>query len=55
MKLSIKVTKNMYSNFVYIKIDPPCFSFFFQSMLDYYFFARLLEIKKNIEGLKCRF
>jgi len=24
-------------------------------MLAYYFFARLLEIKKNIEGLKIRF
>ena len=44
----------MYSNFDYIKIDPQYY-FFFQSVLDYYFFARLLEIKKNIEGLKCRF
>ena len=34
----------MYSNFDYIKIDPQYF--FFQSVLDYYFFARLLEIKK---------
>jgi len=35
----------MYSNFDYIKIDPQCF-FFLQSMLDYYIFSRLLEIKK---------
>jgi len=41
MKLSIKNSKkNMYSNFDYIKIDPQCF--FFQSILDYYIFARLL-------------
>jgi len=33
----------MYSNFDYIKIDPQYF-FFFQSVLDYYFFDRLLEI-----------
>ena len=31
----------MYSNFDYIKIDPQYFFFFFQSVLDYYFFARL--------------
>ena len=36
----------MYSNFDYIKIPQ---YYFFQSVLDYYFFARLLEIKKNIE------
>jgi len=42
----------MYSIFYYIKIDPQYN--FFQSVLDYFFFARLLEIKK-IEGVKCRF
>jgi len=37
----------MYSNFYYIKIDPQYY--FFQSVLDYfYFFARLLEIKKKM-------
>ena len=36
----------MYSNFDYIKIDTQYF--FFQSVLDYYFFARLLKIKKYI-------
>jgi len=30
----------MYSNFGYIKIDPQYY--FFLSVLDYYFFARLL-------------
>jgi len=35
----------MYSNFDYIKIDSQYY-FFFQSVLDYYFFAKLLEIKK---------
>jgi len=44
----------MYSNFDYIKIDPQ-FYFFFRSLLDYYYFARLLEIKKIIEGVKCRY
>jgi len=42
----------MYSNFDYIKIDPQYY--FFQSVLDF-FFARLLEVKKIIEGLKFRF
>jgi len=36
----------MYSIFYYIKIEPQYY--FFGSVLDYYFFARLLEIKKNI-------
>jgi len=44
----------MYSIFYYIKIDPQYY-FFFQLVLDYYFFARLLEIKKYIKGVKCRF
>ena len=35
----------MYLNFDYIKIDLQYY-FFCQSVLDYYFFARLLEIKK---------
>jgi len=35
----------MYSNFDYIKIDRQYY--FFQSVLDYYFFTRLLEIKTN--------
>jgi len=43
----------MYLNFDYSKIDTQYY--FFQSVLDYYFFARLLEIKKNIEGVECRF
>jgi len=43
----------MYSIFYYIKIDSQ--HNFFRSVLDYYFFERLLEIKKNIEGVKCRF
>jgi len=34
----------MFSNFDYIKIGPQYY--FFQSVLDYYCFARLLEIKK---------
>jgi len=42
----------MYSNFDYIKIDPQYY--FFRSVLDYYFFVRLLG-KKIIEGVKCRF
>jgi len=42
----------MYSNFDYIKIYT---QYFFLSVLDYYYFARLLEIKKNIAGVKCRF
>jgi len=54
IKLSIKIAKNMYLNFDYIKIDPQYF-FSFQIMLNYYFFARLLEIKIIIEGLNCRF
>jgi len=37
----------MYSNFDYIKIDPAIFIFFPKCV-------RLLEIKKIIEGLKCR-
>jgi len=41
----------MYSNFEYIKIDQ---QYYFFQVLDYYFFARLLEINKNIEGVKCR-
>jgi len=32
----------MYSNFGYIKIN---LQYYFLSVLDYYFFARLLEIK----------
>jgi len=36
----------MYSNFDYIKIDPQ-YSFF-RSVLDYCFFAILLEIKRNL-------
>jgi len=43
----------MYSNFDYIKIHLQYY--FFRSVLDYYFFATLLEIKKIIEGVKCRF
>jgi len=43
----------MYSIFYYIKIDLQYY--FYQSMLDYYYFSRLLEIKINIEGVKCRF
>jgi hypothetical protein len=43
----------MYSIFYYIKIDPQYY--FFQNVLDYYFFGRLLEIKKIIEGVKCKF
>jgi hypothetical protein len=43
----------MYSIFLYIKIDPQYY--FFRIVLDYYFFPRLLEIKKYIEGVKCRF
>jgi len=44
----------MYSNFDYIKIDQQ-YNFFW-SVLDYYYFARLLEIKKkHNEGVKCRF
>jgi len=35
----------MYSNFDYIKIDLQYY--FFQSALDYYFFAKLVEIKKK--------
>jgi len=35
----------MYLNFDYIKTDPQYF--FLRSVLDYYFFARLLEILKN--------
>jgi len=34
----------MYSNFDHIKIDSQYY--FFQSVLDYYIFAGLLEIKK---------
>jgi len=43
----------MYSNFDYIKIESQCF--FSKYVRLYYFFDRLLEIKKNIEGLNCRF
>ena len=35
----------MYSIFYYIKIDPRYY--FFRSVLDYSFFARLLEINKK--------
>ena len=45
-----KIAKNMNSNFGYIQIDPQyCF---FLCVLDYYLFARLLEIKNiYIEGV----
>jgi len=43
----------MYSNFDYIKIDPQYY--FFSEVCYIIFYARLLEIKKNIEGVKCRF
>jgi len=43
----------MYSIFYYVKIDLQYY--FFRSVLHYYFFARLLELKKYIEGVKCRF
>jgi len=43
----------MYSIFYYIKIDPQYYFFKCDKLL---FFVRLLEIiKKNIEGVKCRF
>ena len=35
----------MYSIFYYIKIDPQYY--FYQSVLDYYYFYRFLEIKKK--------
>jgi len=37
----------MYSNFHYIKIDSQYY-FFFPEVLDYYFFARLLKVKKKL-------
>ena len=42
----------MYSKFDYIKMNPQCYFSFKCVGL---FFVRLLEIKKNIEGLKQRF
>jgi len=36
-----KIAKNMYSNFDYIKIDPSYY--FFRSVLNFIFFAKLLE------------
>jgi hypothetical protein len=44
----------MYSKFDYIKMDP---KYYFSSkrVRFFFFFARLLEIKKNIEGVKSRF
>ena len=46
MKLSIKIAKNMYSNFDYIKIDP---QFFFFPKYVRFFSSRLLEIKKLLK------
>jgi len=42
----------MYSIFYYIKIDA---QYYFFPKYVRYFFARLLEVKTNIEGVKCRF
>jgi len=46
MKLWIKNSKKYAFKFYYIKIDMQYYLFL--SVLDYYFFARLLEIKKKI-------
>jgi len=43
----------MYSIFYSIKIDPQYY--FFSKCVKLLFFPRLLEIKENIEGVKCRF
>jgi len=40
----------MYLSFYYVKIDPQYY--FFRSVLHYYYFARLLELKKIYRGSK---
>jgi len=52
MKLWIKNSENMYSNFDYNKIEP---QYHFFKCVRLLFFSRLLEIKKFIGGVKCRF